>query len=174
MAIKEVIKMGNPLLRSRSEAVDIEILSREFQEFIDDLIDTMRSENGAGIAAPQIGILKRAFTMEVDSNPRYPEKESFPLVVAINPEIEFLSNEMVDSWEGCLSIPNIRGRLKRHQHIRLKATNRTGDLFETELTGFAAIVAQHELDHLNGTLLIDRMENMETLTFQEEYEKYWL
>jgi len=70
----------------------------------------MRSENGAGIAAPQIGILKRAFTMEVDSNPRYPEKESFPLVVAINPEIEFLNQEMVDSWEGCLSIPNIRSQ----------------------------------------------------------------
>jgi len=112
--------------------------------------------------------------MEVDSNPRYPEKESFPLVVAINPEIEFLNQEMVDSWEGCLSIPNIRGRLKRHKHIRLKAFNRKGDLFETELTGFAAIVAQHELDHLNGTLLIDRMETMETLTFQEEYEKYWI
>jgi len=174
MAIREVVKMGNPILRSRSKNVDIEILSKEFQDLIDDLIDTMRSENGAGIAAPQIGILKRAFTMEVDSNPRYPEKESFPLVVAINPEIEFLNQEMVDSWEGCLSIPNIRGRLKRHKHIRLKAFNRKGDLFETELTGFAAIVAQHELDHLNGTLLIDRMETMETLTFQEEYEKYWI
>jgi len=174
MAVREVIKMGNPILRSQSKTVDLDILSGDFQKLIDDLIDTMRSENGAGIAAPQIGILKRAFTMEVDTNPRYPEKESFPLVVAINPEIEFLSNEMVDSWEGCLSIPNIRGRLKRHKHIKLKAINRTGEHFETELTGFAAIVAQHELDHLNGTLLIDRMQSMETLTFQEEYEKYWI
>ena len=174
MAVCEVIKMGNPLLRSVSQPIAIDASSEEFQNLVDHLIDTMRSKNGVGIAAPQIGILKRAFTMEVDSNSRYPEKESFSLVVAINPEITFLSDERVDSWEGCLSIPNIRGRLKRHKHIVLKAMDRNGTSFETELTGFAAIIAQHELDHLNGTLLIDRMENMETLTFQEEYEKYWL
>jgi len=111
--------------------------------------------------------------MEMKDNPRYPEKETFPLSVVINPEIEFLSEEKTDSWEGCLSIPGIRGQLKRYKHIKLRGLNRNGEKFETELNGFAAIVAQHELDHLNGILLIDRMASMETLTFQEEFETYW-
>ena len=174
MAVLEVLKMGNPLLRETSIIVENELKTNEFQQTIDNLIDTMRFQNGAGIAAPQVGILKRVFTMEMEENHRYPNKTPFPIYIAINPEIEILDATHVDSWEGCLSIPNIRGKLKRHKRILLKATDRNGDYFEEELENFAAIVAQHELDHLNGTLLIDRMESMETLTFQEEYEKYWM
>lgn len=174
MAVLEVIKMGNPLLRETSEIVDVKkIASKDFQQFIDDLIDTMQAKNGAGIAAPQVGALIRLFAMEMKDNPRYPEKETFPLSIVINPEIEFLSEEKTASWEGCLSIPGIRGMLKRYKHIKINGLDRNGHRFETELNGFAAIVAQHELDHLNGILLIDRMDSMETLTFEEEFEKYW-
>ncbi len=175
MATLKVIKMGNPRLRMSSQVVErSEIVNSDFQQFVNDLIETMRVNNGAGIAAPQVDVLQRIFTMEMTDNPRYPDKEAFPLHVAINPEIAYLSQETVDSWEGCLSIPNIRGRLKRHKHIRLTALDRNGNEYVTELEGFAAVVAQHELDHLNGVLLIDRMDSMETLTFQEEYEKYWV
>ena len=174
MAVQQVVKMGNPILREKSLEVKETILSESFQRFLANLIDTMRVANGAGIAAPQVGILKRVFVMEMVANTRYPNKESFPLYVAINPTIEFLSADLVDSWEGCLSIPNIRGMLKRHNHIKLTAYNIKGEKYEAELKGFAAIVAQHELDHLNGILLIDRMDNMKTLSFQEEYEKYWM
>ena len=133
----------------------------------------MNDESGAGIAAPQVGILKRVFVMGMDKNARYPMKEAFPLTFAINPEIIVTDSDATDSWEGCLSIPNIRGKLVRHANIILRALDRDGKTYSKELTGFAAIVAQHELDHLNGVLFIDRMENMESLSFLEEYRKYW-
>lgn len=175
MAVLEVIKMGNPSLRQVCAAVSkSEINTPEFQSFLDSLIETQRAQNGAGIAAPQVDVLQRVFTMEVTDNPRYPDKETFPLYVAINPQIEFKSEELVDSWEGCLSIPGIRGQLPRYKKILFKALDRHGHPFEVQLEGFAAIVAQHELDHLNGILLIDRMETMQTLAFQDEYEKYWM
>ncbi len=174
MAVLEVIKMGHPSLRKQSQAVGDELLSFEFQTFIDDLIHTMRHQNGAGIAAPQVNVLKRVFTMEMKNNPRYPDRNTFPLYTIINPEIEYIDDQLTDSWEGCLSIPNIRGKLQRYKNIVLRGIDREGSPIEEQLDGFAAIVAQHELDHLNGILLIDRMKSMETLTFQEEYEKYWI
>lgn len=175
MAVLEVIKMGNPLLRKISTPVANDtIASARFQNLITDLIATMRLENGAGIAAVQVGVLERVFVMEVANNERYPEKNEFPLQIAINPKIEVLSSAKIPSWEGCLSIPNIRGRLERYQHIKLTAFNSAGEQYALELDGFAAIVAQHELDHLNGKLLIDRMDSMETLTFHEEYKKFWM
>ncbi|WP_149274668.1 peptide deformylase [Pareuzebyella sediminis] len=174
MAVLEVIKLGHPLLRNKSDTVSKERLhSKEFQCFIDDLIATMRHEEGAGIAAPQVAILDRVFAMEMKENPRYPNKANFPLYVVVNPEIIKRSPEKTESWEGCLSIPGLRGRLERHRSITLKGLDRTGTTFEIELDGFSAIVAQHELDHLNGILFIDRMESMETLAFREEFEKYW-
>lgn len=174
MSALKVIKMGHPTLREVSKSIDEKkITSKDYQQFINDLIQTMRDCKGAGIAAPQVNVLDRVFVMEVTDNPRYPDKESFPLVVAINPEIEFVGDTKIDSWEGCLSIPNIRGRLQRHKKILLRGLDRTGQKFEQELQGFASIVAQHELDHLNGTLLIDRMPSMKTLTFQDEYDTYW-
>lgn len=174
MAKLPVVKMGNPLLRKRSEEVTLEeIQSEEFQKFIDDLIETMRDEHGAGIAAPQVGVLKRLFAIEMEKNPRYPDKESFPLGVAINPTIIAVDSDMQDSWEGCLSIPDIRGKLKRHSKIILNALDRTGKPFAKELSGFASVVTQHELDHLDGVLFIDRMKTMETLSFVEEFEEFW-
>lgn len=113
MPVLEVIKMGNPLLRNLSNNVSSKrIISEGFQNFIDDLIETMRFADGVGIAAPQVGILHRVFAMEMKNNPRYPDKENLPLRIVVNPEIKPLSAEQLDSWEGCLSIPGIRGRLK--------------------------------------------------------------
>ena len=175
MSVLEVIKMGNPRLREVCSLVEFtEINTTEFQKFIDDLLETQNAEDGAGIAAPQVDVLQRVFTMELKENPRYPNKETFPLYVAINPEIEPILDTIIESWEGCLSIPGIRGQLPRYKEVRLKALDRYGKSYEVDLDGFAAIVAQHELDHLNGVLLIDRMESMKTLSFQKEFETYWI
>lgn len=174
MSRLDVIKMGNPKLRQVSKEIPLETIpTAEFQQFLTNLISTMRMENGAGIAAPQVAVMERVFVMEMKDNIRYPDKESFPLYTAINPSIIALDEQMQDSWEGCLSIPNIRGKLKRHSHIELKAYDAQGNLYTQQLSGFAAVVAQHELDHLNGILLIDHMESMETLTFYEEFQEYW-
>ena len=175
MSVLEVTKMGNPVLRKVCKSVKVsKIKTKKFQKFIDNMVETMRDENGAGIAAPQVDVKQRVFVMEVQENPRYPNKESFPLVVAINPELKSIGKKKVDSWEGCLSIPGIRGCLKRHAKVELKAFDRNGKAYTMKLKGFAAVVAQHELDHLNGTLFIDRMKSMETLAFQAEFEEYWM
>ena len=154
MSVLKVTKMGNPVLRKDCKPVKVsKIRTKKFQKFIDSMVDTMRDENGAGIAAPQVDVKKRVFVMEVQENPRYPNKDAFSLVVAINPELKPIGKKKVDSWEGCLSIPNIRGCLKRHAKVELKAFDRNGKAYTMKLKGFAAVVAQHELDHLNGTLL---------------------
>lgn len=169
-----VIKMGHPNLRKPSLPLSLDLIPKlEYQQLIDNLITTMRTEDGAGIAAPQVDVLKRIFVVEVDNNPRYPDKPSFPLLVAINPELEPIGVEQVDSWEGCLSIPNIRGQLQRWARVRISAYDRTGKFYQKELSDFAAVVAQHEMDHLNGVLFIDRMEDMKTLCFREEYQRFY-
>lgn len=171
----EVVKMGNPLLRETCKPVAGSVIMTEaFQLSLDTMIQTMREEDGAGIAAPQVGIRERFFSMEMKDNPRYPDKDSFLLCVAINPEITPIGTGLIDSWEGCLSIPGIRGKLQRHQKVELQALDRKGKKYTRQLTGFEAVVAQHELDHLNGILFIDRMESLETLSFQKEYEDFWL
>ena len=165
--------MGHPTLRKVAMAIEQkEICTAEFQHFVDELIQTMQTHNGAGIAAPQVDRAQRVFVIGMDNNPRYPDKEPIELLVAINPTIKALSDDLVDSWEGCLSIPNIRGRLKRYKQIKLRALDRFGTPFESDLHGFAATVAQHELDHLDGVLFIDRMDDMETLSFLDEYRTY--
>lgn len=169
----EVIKMGHPTLREISKSISQEEVENiETQKFIDDLIETMKAQNGAGIAAPQVGVLKRIFIMECKNNPRYPDNNQFPLSVLINPEIIPLTEEKVESWEGCLSIPNVRGMLPRYQKVLLKGLDRNGKKYSKELDGFQAVVAQHELDHLDGILFIDRMEDMKHLSFLAEYMKY--
>ncbi len=171
----DVIKMGNPVLRKVAEPVLVETIDElPFQQQLDRMIHTMRLHKGVGIAAPQVGMLQRVFMLEVHENTRYPNTKLFPLQIAINPRIEVLNTTTIASWEGCLSIPNIRGRLQRHSHIKLTALDRFGNSYSIELKGFPAIIVQHELDHLNGVLFIDRMETMETLTFQKEYEDFWM
>ena len=174
MAELEVIKIGNPKLRMNCALVDVaDIQTEDFQAFLNSMRETMHLENGVGIAAPQVGVLQRFFIMEMQGSARYPDKKSFSLLVAINPEIEVVGDELQDSWEGCLSIPNMRGKLKRHKHIKLSALDQNGNAYTLELTDFPAIVAQHELDHLNGVMFVDRMESMETLSCYDEYQEYW-
>ena len=171
----EVIRLGNPKLREKAKPISMEELkSQEFQFFLDRLIETMRVNNGAGIAAPQVAVLKRFFVMEMDANPRYPEGDEFPLRIAINPELKLIGKPQKDSWEGCLSIPDMRGKLLRHERVILTAQDRNGKPYREELGGFEAIVAQHEMDHLNGILFLDRMESMNTLTFTKEYSEFWV
>lgn len=167
MTTLEVLKMGHPKLREVCLNVEENVIySEKFQIFLDELVATMRASDGVGIAAPQVGVLQRVIVIEVNDNPRYLNRDFFELLIIINPEIKILPGPTVDSWEGCLSIPGIRGRLKRADRIELKGLDRNGKPYHRILTGFPAIVAQHELDHLNGILFIDRMTDLKSLSFE--------
>ena len=173
MTVREILHVGNPLLREVSRAVTHEELaSVEMQTLIDDLVDTMRAANGAGIAAPQIGELVRIATIEVNENPRYPYKPRIPLTVVVNPVVEFLDDELVDVNEGCLSVPNMRGNVLRHVNIRVTYLDRHGVEHVEVKRGLTAGTFQHELDHLDGLLFLDRVHDTRTLTTWEQFERY--
>jgi peptide deformylase len=144
------------------------------QRFIDDLIETMYEYDGAGLAAPQVHVSQRIVVMEVHHNPRYPEAPIIPLTVYINPEITPLTDDMDEDWEGCLSVPGLRGRVPRYTKIRLRAYDRQGKRVDFVAEGFHARVIQHECDHLQGKVYLDRMRDMSSLTFMEEFVKYGL
>ncbi len=169
MSILKVARMGHPVLRQRTRPVDKhEIRSPEFQKLIDDMIDTMDEYSGIGLAAPQVHESLRVFVAVLDPEGRG-EGEA---TAVINPEITVLTSEVVEGWEGCLSIPDIRGRVPRAPHIRVSALNREGKRVEIEARDFPARVIQHETDHLDGILFFDRMRAFESLTFMEEYSRY--
>ena len=173
MAIREVLTVGHPLLRQRSLEVSIEELaSPDVQQIIDDLIDTMRDRNGAGIAAPQIGELLRITTIEVNQNPRYPYKPRIPLTIVVNPVITILDDELVDINEGCLSVPNLRGTVARHVNIRVQWLDRDGHRHDEIKRGLTAGTFQHECDHLDGLLFLDRVTDTTTLTTWEQFERF--
>ncbi|MCC7181180.1 MAG: peptide deformylase [Acidobacteria bacterium] len=169
MSILKVSRMGHPVLRQRARAVDKhEIRTPAFQKLIDDMIDTMDEYSGIGLAAPQVHESLRLFVAVLDPEGRG-EGEATAL---INPEITVLGKDLVEGWEGCLSIPDIRGRVPRSPHIRVSALNREGRRVEIEAHDFPARVIQHETDHLDGILFFDRMRAFESLTFMEEYSRY--
>jgi peptide deformylase len=178
MSVREILHVGNPLLRDRSREVTLdELASPEVQRLIDDLIDTMRAANGAGIAAAQIGELVRIATIEVGDNPRYPYKPRIPLTVVVNPIIEPIPGpsgeyEMVEINEGCLSVPNMRGNVMRHVHIRVRYLDRFGVEHDEVKRGLTAGTFQHELDHLDGVLFLDRVEDTRTLTTWDQFERF--
>lgn len=173
MTIRTILHVGNPLLRERSREVSRdELASPEIQTLIDDLIDTMRAANGAGIAAPQVGELVRIATIEVTHNPRYPYKPPIPLTVVVNPEITFLDDELVEINEGCLSVPNMRGNVMRHVNIRVRYLDRHGDEHDEIKRGLTAGTFQHELDHLDGVLFLDRVHDTHSLTTWEQFERF--
>ena len=160
MAVREILQIGHPILAKRADEVDVaHIQSPEVQGWIDDMIDTMRDANGAGIAANQIGISKRLFAMEIADNPRYPYKPKVPLTIAINPTITFLSDETFVSNEGCLSVPQIRGNVDRHVEIAVSYYDREGQQHEEEVRGYSACTWQHEYDHLDGVLFPHRVKD---------------
>lgn len=173
MPVRDILHVGNPLLRKRSRAVTRdELASPEMQQLIDDLIDTMHAANGAGIAAPQVGELVRIATMEVTENPRYPYKPRIPLTIVVNPIIEPLDDELVEINEGCLSVPNMRGNVMRNVNVRVRWWDRDGAEHDEIRRGLTAGTFQHECDHLDGLLFLDRVHDTRSLTTWEQFERF--
>jgi peptide deformylase len=173
MTVRAILHVGNPLLRERSREVTREQLaSPEVQQLIDDLIDTMHAANGAGIAAPQIGELLRIATIEVNDNPRYPYKPRIPLTVVVNPIIEPLDDEQFENNEGCLSVPNMRGNVMRSVNVRVRWWDRDGVEHDEIRRGLTAGTFQHECDHLDGVLFLDRVHDTHSLTTWEQFEQH--
>lgn len=175
MAILKVASLGHPVLRKVTETVTAsELRSQTVQQFIDDMIVTMKEYDGVGLAADQVHESKQIAVLEVAGNPRYPNKPDVPLTVLVNPKITPLSEEMEEDWEGCLSVPDIRGRVPRYKSIRVEAWDRKGKALNFIAEDFHARVIQHEYDHLNGRVYLDRMGDLSTLSFLTEYARYWM
>jgi peptide deformylase len=173
--ILEITQIGNPILRTVAEEVTPEELATsEMQAFIDDLVETKRHANGAGIAAPQVGISKRIFVVEVENNPRYPYKPNCPLTIVVNPQITFLTEERFGNYEGCLSVPDLRGVLDRCPDIRVTGMDRFGNPVDINVKGITAGTFQHEDDHLNGILFLDRVTDNKTFSTWSEFEKRYV
>ncbi|MDX9740151.1 MAG: peptide deformylase [Gammaproteobacteria bacterium] len=167
MAVREVLRMGNPLLLQASAPVE-EFDTPELDALIEDLFDTMAEQSGAGLAAPQIGVLKRVVVFGVEKNPRYPDVEEVPTTILINPLIQPLGRRMEDDWEGCLSVPGLRGLVPRYARIRYSGHDRHGNRIEREVSGFHARVVQHECDHLDGILYPRRIRDLRMFGFESE------
>jgi peptide deformylase len=178
MSILKVARMGHPVLRARAKPLDPgDIKSARVQQLIDDMFETMQEYQGVGLAAPQVHESLRLFVAgiapNVDDDEDEEEEDRVPLMALINPEITVVGTDTADEWEGCLSIPDIRGRVTRAREIKVKAYDRRARRIEINARGFTARVIQHETDHLDGVLFFDRMESFETLTFLEEFGRYW-
>jgi peptide deformylase len=178
MSILKVARMGHPVLRARAKPLDpADIKSPQIQQLIDDMFETMQEYQGVGLAAPQVHASLRLFVAGfapgADDDDDEEEEERVPLMALINPEISVVGDDTAEDWEGCLSIPDIRGRVVRAREIKVKAYDRRGRRIEINARGFTARVIQHEADHLDGVLFFDRMESLETLTFLDEFGKYW-
>ena len=179
MAIRKIASLGEPVLRRPTENVPLDQLgSPRLQGLIDDMIETMRDADGAGIAAPQVYDSSRISVIEVKNNPRYPEFPGIPLLVLVNPVVTPLvgdgalrNEESITMYEGCLSVPGIRGRVRRPRKVRVQAHSRTGETLDFVWEGIPAAIVQHECDHLDGVLFVDRADS-KTLTFLREYERH--
>jgi len=175
MAILKVARLGHPVLRKVAAPVPVkEIRSRETQRLIDDMIETMREYNGAGLAANQVHTLQQICVIEVNGNPRYPDAPNIPLTVLINPVVTPLTVDTEDGWEGCLSVPDMRGMVPRYSTVRLEGHDRAGEKISVVAKEFFARVIQHETDHLRGIVYVDRMRDLSTLCHLAEWNKYWL
>jgi peptide deformylase len=169
MSILKVAQMGHPVLRERAKPLGkSELRDPLVQKLFDDMVDTMHEYNGVGLAGPQVHEGLRVFVALLDGE-RAGESEA---VILVNPEITPLSDVQEEGWEGCLSVPDIRGRVPRFVHITVSALDRSGRPVELDLKDFAARVAQHETDHLDGVLFFDRMTSLESLSYLDEYQRY--
>ena len=169
MAVRDVLKIGNPLLASKSQV--IETIDEYLRVgLIKDMLDTMEAENGAGIAAPQIGEAVRVVIFGIKKNPRYPQAEPVPTTVLINPVIKPLGLDMENGWEGCLSVPGFRGLVPRYKSIHYQGLDEYGHIIDRKVDGFHARVVQHEVDHLDGVLYPQRIEDLRNFGVISELE----
>ena len=175
MAILKVARLGHPVLRQKAQPIPVDaVRSAGVQRLIDDMVETMREYDGAGLAANQVHTLLQIAVIEVDANPRYPDAAPIPLTVVINPVVTPLGEEREDGWEGCLSVPDMRGVVSRHTAVRLECYDREGNPVDVVAKDFFARVIQHETDHLNGIVYVDRMSDLRTLSHIAEWNKHWL
>ena len=173
MTVRIIATVGHPVLRQPTRVLTAdELASPEIQQLIDDLVDTMRDANGAGIAANQVHESVRITVIEVNHNPRYPYKPPIPLTVVVNPVIEMLDDELVEINEGCLSVPDLRGNVMRNVNIRVRYLDRHGVAHDEVKRGLTAGTFQHECDHLDGKLFLDRVHDTTSLTTWEQFERW--
>ncbi|MEK7410042.1 MAG: peptide deformylase [Actinomycetota bacterium] len=173
MTVLPIATVGHPELRIVAKEVSrIELALAETQAFIDDLVETMRAANGAGLAATQVLRHQRICAVEVDNNPRYPYKPRVPLTILVNPVLTALDEDLFVNMEGCLSVPGIRGAVPRHTRIHVTALDRHGNDIDAEIRGITAATYQHEVDHLDGLLFLDRVEDSRTLTTWDSFERF--
>jgi peptide deformylase len=174
VTVLPITSVGDPVLRERARDVGAdELAGDEVQRFIDDLIETKRAAHGAGLAANQVGSLRRIAVVEVEpGNPRYPYKPPYPLTVLVNPELEPLGDETFEVNEGCLSVPDLRGELPRFARVRARFADRDGSPREVVVSGLTAGTFQHEVDHLNGVLFLDRVADPATFATWEQFDRF--
>ena len=174
MAVRKIINMGHPTLRQVATPVALEFLAtEECQRLLADMEETLHEYGGIGLAAPQIDESIRLVIIEIPGGPsRYGEIEAMPLTAFVNPTITILNEDTGGYWEGCLSVPGLRGFVERPQHIRVDYTTLAGEPASLELQGFLATVFQHEFDHLDGKLYVDRITDTENLMFEDEFLRY--
>lgn len=169
MSLLKVAHMGHPVLRKTARRLDpTELRTAPIQKLIDDMMETMTEYSGIGLAGPQVHEPLRMFIAGIED-----ENGRLKVLPFINPEVEAVGDATEEDWEGCLSIPDIRGRVPRHRDIVVRALDRRGKTFEMELHGFPARVVQHETDHLDGVLFLDRMASFASLAFLDEYARFW-
>jgi peptide deformylase len=174
MAILKVARLGNPILRKVAEPVPVKSISNPgVQRLIQDMVETMREYDGVGLAAPQIHESLQIIVVDAVGYSRDPEAKRSASVVLINPAIEVISEMKINDWEGCLSIPDLRGLVPRHEEIKVKAFDPAGKSLNFHAQGFHARVIQHEHDHLIGRVFLDRMRTFESLTHLKEFSRYW-
>jgi peptide deformylase len=166
MTVRRVLKMGDPLLYRKADPVR-EFNTPALDALIADMFDTMAAMNGAGLAAPQIGVSQRVVIFSVEANPRYPDVEPVPTTVLINPTLTPIGAEMEEGWEGCLSVPGLRGLVNRYQKLRYTGFDQHGKPMDRTVSGFHARVVQHECDHLDGILYPMRLSDIRMLGFEE-------
>ncbi len=166
MAVRPVLRMGHPVLQQIAEPVS-RFDTHELRELVRDMDDTMRALDGAGIAAPQIGVSRRVVIFEVAGNPRYPRAEEVPYTVLVNPELEPIGDEQEDGWEGCLSVPGLRGLVPRFRRLRYRGRDLDGRPIDRTVSGFHARVVQHEVDHLDGILYPMRVADLRNLGYED-------
>ncbi|MEZ4382476.1 MAG: peptide deformylase [Nannocystaceae bacterium] len=172
MTLLKIAQIGHPVLRQPARAVTPEELATPaIQRFIDDLVETMHDANGAGLAANQVYTPLRICALEVQDNPRYPYKPNIPLTILVNPVLTPLSDERFENFEGCLSVPDLRGKVWRHAEIRVQALDRRGQAIDAVARGITAGTYQHECDHLDGKLFVDRVEDPRTFCTWKEFAR---